>query len=107
MGRDERKEKAAKELEMKIEWRGKGIDEKGCDENGRVIIKINPEFYRPAEVQTLLGDASKAKEKLGWTPKTNFDELIKMMVELDLKSLQKKGLFEGEQDKREYYRSKL
>ncbi len=100
-------EKAAKELGMKIEWRGEGIDEKGYDENGRAIIEIKPEFYRPAEVQTLLGDASTAREKLGWKPKTNFDELIKMMVESDLKSLQKSGLLRGEQDKVGYYRSKL
>ena len=92
---------------MKIEWRGEGIDEKGYDENGKAIIKIKPEFYRPAEVHILLGDASIAKEKLGWEPKINFDELIKMMVESDLKYLQKNGLIREEQDKREYYLSRL
>jgi len=83
-------ETAAKELDIEITWRGEGADEKGYDKNGKQIIDINPEFYRPAEVQLLLGDSSKARTELGWAPKTNFEGLVKMMVEADFKRLSKK-----------------
>ncbi|KAA0072048.1 GDP-mannose 4,6-dehydratase [Rhodanobacter sp. T12-5] len=68
-----------------IEWRGSGEDERGVDAgNGRELVRINPRFYRPAEVELLIGDASKAREKLGWEAKTSLEELCKMMVDADL-----------------------
>jgi GDPmannose 4,6-dehydratase len=81
-------EVAASELGMDIGWKGKGINEKGIDENtGNVIIDINEKYFRPSEVNFLLGDSSKAKEKLGWIPKTKFNQLAKLMVEEDWKRL--------------------
>jgi len=77
---------AAKNLDMKIEWKGKDEDEIGICEN-KEIIKIDTNYYRPTEVESLLGDASKAKKKLGWEPKISFEELVKEMVEKDLKSI--------------------
>ena len=76
---------AASILEMKITWKGNGVDEKGYDEKGNVIICIDPKYFRPTEVETLLGDASLAKNDLGWEPRTNFNELVKEMVESDFK----------------------
>jgi GDPmannose 4,6-dehydratase len=75
---------AAKELDMKIDWKGEGVHEIGSSEN-KDIIKIDPRYFRPAEVETLLGDATKAKNKLGWTPKISLENLVKEMVESDLK----------------------
>ncbi|MDA7733964.1 GDP-mannose 4,6-dehydratase [Candidatus Pelagibacter sp.] len=75
---------ASKKLDMKIEWSGKGLNEVGSF-NNQNIIKIDPRYFRPTEVETLLGDASKAKEKLKWTPKVSFEQLVKEMVEEDLK----------------------
>jgi GDPmannose 4,6-dehydratase len=75
---------AAKELGMQINWSGNGLKEVGLFE-GKEIIKIDPSYYRPTEVETLLGDASKAKNKLGWTAKISFEELVKEMVMEDLK----------------------
>ena len=77
---------AAKNLDMKIEWKGKDEDEIGICEN-KEIIKIDKNYYRPTEVESLLGDASKAKKELGWEPKISFEELVKEMVEKDLKSI--------------------
>ena len=75
---------AAKNLDMKIEWKGKNEKEVGVF-NNQEIIKIDTGYYRPTEVDTLLGDPSKAKKKLGWQPKISFEELVKEMVESDLK----------------------
>ena len=77
---------AAKNLDMKIEWKGKDEDEIGICEN-KEIIKIDTNYSRPTEVESLLGDASKAKKELGWEPKISFEELVKEMVEKDLKSI--------------------
>ena len=77
---------AAKNLDMKIEWKGKDEDEIGIYKNEE-IIKIDTNYYRPTEVESLLGDASKAKKELGWEPKISFEELVKEMVEKDLKSI--------------------
>lgn len=78
-------EKAAKILGFDIEWQGEGLDEKGVDLNtGTVIIEVSPKFYRPLDVNFLLGDSSKAKRELNWKPKVNFDELIEIMVKADL-----------------------
>jgi len=74
---------AAKHLEMNLVWQGEGLDEVGTID-GRPIIQIDPGYFRPAEVETLLGDASKAKAKLGWVPETTLDELCGEMVEHDL-----------------------
>ncbi len=75
---------AAAELGIKITWKGEGVDEKGYDANGKCIVSVDPRYFRPAEVETLLGDATKAKEKLGWTPKITFAELVKEMVQMDM-----------------------
>ena len=73
-------EAAAPYFGMKIEWMGEGLDEVGYDWNTKkAVIKVNPKYFRPAEVETLLGDASKAKEKLGWEPKTSFKQLVEDM----------------------------
>lgn len=75
---------AAKEIGMNLTWQGKGVDEKALDEAGRVIVAVDPEYYRPAEVESLLGDPSKAKQKLGWSPRITFEELVTEMVRSDL-----------------------
>ena len=73
-------EEAATYFGMKIVWMGEGLDEYGYDLNTKkVVIKVNPKYFRPAEVETLLGDASKAKEKLGWEPKISFEQLVEDM----------------------------
>ncbi|MCC5815244.1 MAG: GDP-mannose 4,6-dehydratase [Leptospira sp.] len=70
-----------------VEWKGEGVDEKGYDtSNGKVIVEINPKYFRPTEVELLIGNPLKAKEKLGWEPKVKFKELVKIMTEADLKS---------------------
>jgi GDPmannose 4,6-dehydratase len=69
-----------------IEWRGTAEQEEGLDaSDGKVLVRVNPKFHRPAEVELLIGDATKAKEKLGWEPKTTLEELCKLMVESDLR----------------------
>ena len=75
---------AAKYLEMKIGWSGKDLNEVGSTE-GKDIIKVDPRYFRPTEVETLLGDASKAKNKLKWSPTITFEQLVKEMIEEDLK----------------------
>ncbi|MGI6656837.1 MAG: GDP-mannose 4,6-dehydratase [Desulfobulbus sp.] len=75
---------AAKELDMTIRWQGTGVDEKGYDGDGRCIVQVDPRYFRPSEVESLLGDPTKAREKLGWTPKTSFAELVAEMVREDL-----------------------
>jgi GDPmannose 4,6-dehydratase len=82
---------AAKELGMDITWRGQGVDEIGSLD-GRDIVKVDPRYFRPTEVETLLGDPSKAKTKLGWTPKISFKELVAEMVREDLKSAERDEL---------------
>jgi GDPmannose 4,6-dehydratase len=78
-------------VDMKINWEGEGLEEVG-KHNGNVVVKVNPKFYRPAEVDVLLGDPTKAKNELGWEPKTRFNELVKIMVEADLEELSERGL---------------
>ncbi len=78
-------EESCKVLDMDIEWKGKGVNEKGVDKKtGKVIVEIDPMYFRPTEVDLLLGDATKAKNKLGWKPKTKFKDLVKIMIESDL-----------------------
>lgn len=83
---------AAAELGIKIRWEGQGVDEKGYDADGKCIVAVDERYFRPAEVETLLGDASKAKKKLGWTPKITFQELVSEMVREDLKSAERDEL---------------
>lgn len=83
---------AAQELDMTVRWEGRGVDEKGYDAAGNCIVAIDPRYFRPTEVESLLGDASKAKQKLGWTPKTTFAELVREMAQEDLKRAQKDEL---------------
>ena len=82
----------AAELGIKVRWKGKGADEKGVDEKGRPIVAIDSRYYRPAEVDTLLGDASKARAKLGWTPRVRFKELVQEMAREDLKEAEREAL---------------
>ena len=74
---------AANELALTIKWKGKGEDEEGVDQNGRVIVRIDKRYFRPSEVPQLLGDASKAKKLLNWVPKITFSELVSEMVRND------------------------
>ncbi|HLB55906.1 MAG TPA: GDP-mannose 4,6-dehydratase [Coxiellaceae bacterium] len=83
---------AAKELGIKITWQGFGVDEKGFDQNGNCIIKVDARYFRPAEVETLLGDATKAKEKLGWKSETSFPQLVSEMVQSDLAEAKRDAL---------------
>lgn len=81
---------AFKEVGIDIEWKGAGIDEKGIDKATRkVLVEVDPRYFRPTEVEFLLGDPTKAKEKLGWKPKTSFYELVKSMIESDIEIAQK------------------
>jgi len=76
---------AFKAVDITIDWKGEGEAERGiCRETGRAMVVINPKFYRPAEVELLIGDPAKAKAVLGWEPHTNLEELCRMMVEADL-----------------------
>jgi GDPmannose 4,6-dehydratase len=83
---------AAKELGIEIDWRGKGVKERGFDAAGKCIVQVDPRYFRPTEVETLLGDAGKAKQKLGWSPKIGFGELVSEMVREDLKSAERDEL---------------
>ncbi|MBW2664158.1 MAG: GDP-mannose 4,6-dehydratase, partial [Deltaproteobacteria bacterium] len=79
-------ELAFKEVGIEICWKGRGVHEKGYDKkSGKIIIQIDPRYFRPADVDFLLGDPTKAKTNLGWQPKMSFEELVKTMVEADLK----------------------
>ncbi len=78
-------EYAFKLIDMNIIWRGKGVNEKGINKkNGKVIIEVDPQYYRPTDVNCLLGDPSKAKKILKWRPKVKFKELVEIMVKNDL-----------------------
>ena len=86
---------AAKELGMQIRWEGEGVEEKGYLDSPSVtrpIVAVDPRYFRPTEVETLLGDVSKARNKLGWTPKISFDVLVAEMVREDLKSAERDEL---------------
>jgi GDPmannose 4,6-dehydratase len=86
-------ERAAAEMQMRIEWSGSGIAERGVDvRSGKAIVRIDERYFRPTEVETLLGDASKARSKLGWRPETSFESLVREMVEADLEIAQRDAL---------------
>lgn len=83
---------AAAELGLSITWKGEGVNEKGYDATGKCIVAVDPRYFRPTEVETLLGDATKAREKLGWTPRITFEDLVKEMVAADYKAAQRDEL---------------
>jgi GDPmannose 4,6-dehydratase len=85
-------ERAAERLGIGLQWKGEGADEQGLDAEGRVIVAVDPRYFRPAEVETLLGDASKARRELGWEPRTSFTELVSEMVAEDLKEAERDAL---------------
>ena len=85
-------EAAARELDLAIQWRGKGADEKGYDAKGACIVAIDARYLRPTEVDTLLGDASKARELLGWKPAISFEDLVAEMAREDLKAAERDAL---------------
>ncbi len=84
---------AAEEIGMQLRWQGQGVEEKGYDiATGKCIVEVDPRYFRPAEVETLLGDPTKAKQKLGWVPRTTFKELVAEMMREDLKGAQRDEL---------------
>lgn len=85
-------EAVAEEMKLSIGWRGAGLDQVGYDSNGKCIVRVDPAYFRPTEVDSLLGDATRAKQKLGWVPKTSFRELIAEMVKVDLEAAERDRL---------------
>jgi GDPmannose 4,6-dehydratase len=86
-------ERAAEALGMQLRWEGSSLDEHAVDSaSGRTVVRIDPRYFRPAEVDTLLGDASKARQQLGWIPEVGFDELVREMVESDWRLAQRDAL---------------
>jgi GDPmannose 4,6-dehydratase len=83
---------AAREMGIEVKWSGKGVEEVGHDANGRAIVRVDPRYFRPTEVETLLGDASKAKKQLGWSPRITFAQLVSEMVREDLKAAERDEL---------------
>ena len=81
-------EMAFGERGIEIEWRGNGVEEKGYSSQGNLLVEVSPEFFRPSEVELLIGDASKAQRKLGWAPHTSVQDLVKMMMKADEEALQ-------------------
>jgi GDPmannose 4,6-dehydratase len=85
-------QRCAKLLDLDLTWSGAGVEEKAVDRNGKVVVAVDPRYFRPTEVETLLGDPSKAQRELGWMPRTSFDELVREMVEADLKAAERDAL---------------
>jgi GDPmannose 4,6-dehydratase len=75
---------AAAQLGMQLKWMGSGAEEHALDDKGRTVVAVDPRYFRPAEVETLLGDATHAHQRLGWKPRIGFQDLVKEMVEADL-----------------------
>jgi GDPmannose 4,6-dehydratase len=84
--------RAAEHLGIRLQWKGEGVNEQGIDAEGRVVVTVDPLYFRPAEVETLLGDASKARRELGWKPRTSFADLVSEMVTGDLKEAERDAL---------------
>jgi GDPmannose 4,6-dehydratase len=85
-------EKAFEQVGTTITWDGNGVDEKGIDrDSGRTLVEIDPQYFRPSEVDTLIGDPTKAKQELGWSAETTFDELLEKMVQTDVTTLEEDG----------------
>ena len=81
-------EKAFKHVKIKIKWKGKGIKEEGYNSaNNQILVKVDPKYFRPTDINELRGDYSKARRELGWKPKTTFDEMVRIMVESDLEKM--------------------
>lgn len=90
-------DKAAKAVGIDVEWKGKGVDEKGFNsKTGECLVEVDERYFRPTEVETLLGDPTKAREKLGWTPKINLEDMVKEMVEHDIQIAERDALCERE-----------
>lgn len=85
-------QRCAKLLELDLTWQGSGVDEKAVDAKGNVVVAVDPRYFRPTEVETLLGDPAKAQRELGWIPRTSFDQLVKEMIEADLNAAQRDAL---------------
>jgi len=83
---------AAAEVDLRIRWEGRGLDERGIDQHGRCIVRIDPRYHRPAEVDDLQGDAAKARERLGWQPRIGFEELVAEMMREDLRGAERDAL---------------
>jgi GDPmannose 4,6-dehydratase len=97
--------RAGAELGMSVEWRGSGLDEQGVDtKTGHAVAKVDPRYFRPTEVETLLGDATKARTKLGWQPEIGFDQLVKEMVAQDLEIARRDAVIAREGFKTYKYR---
>jgi len=82
---------AFKELRIDLEWKGKGVEEKGIDNDGEVRVEIDKRYFRPTEVDYLIGDARKAEKELNWKAKTKFEDLIAIMVKADWEKVQERG----------------
>jgi GDPmannose 4,6-dehydratase len=97
--------RAAAQLGMSIEWRGKALEEEGVDtRSGHVVVRIDPRYFRPTEVDTLLGDSTKARTKLGWKPEISFDQLVEEMVAADLEIARRDAVIAREGFKTYKYR---
>jgi GDPmannose 4,6-dehydratase len=79
-------------LELNLSWEGEGLEERAIDRHGNVVVGVDPRYFRPAEVETLLGEPGKARRELGWTPRTSFDDLVREMIEVDLRSAKRDAL---------------
>jgi GDPmannose 4,6-dehydratase len=97
-------EKAFSEVGIEVEWKGEGVNEKGYNKaNGEIIVEVDPKYFRPTEVDLLVGDPSKAHRELGWKHRYSLDELIKEMVEGDMQLFKRdKYLLEGGHDILDY-----
>jgi GDPmannose 4,6-dehydratase len=101
-------EEAFKVVDIDIVWEGKGINEKGIDEKtGKELITVNPRYFRPTEADILVGDASKAKKKLGWNPKIKFEDLVKIMVDADMRAASLEPTGEGDKILEKKFLSRL
>ena len=86
--------RAAECLGMRLTWEGEGENERAVDAKGKIVVSVDPQYFRPTEVESLLGDPSKAHRELGWKPQTTFDEMVEEMVEHDLQEAQRDALVE-------------
>lgn len=87
-------EVAAAEMDMRITWKHEGLHEQGFDQDGRCVVRIDPRYFRPTEVESLLGDPSKAQQKLGWSPRTSFEKMVREMVREDLSAAERDSLIQ-------------